>query len=85
MKEFKYVITDPQGIHARPAGFLVNKAKTFISDVQIGKDGKMVDAKHILGVMGLGIKSGQGVTVTADGEDEDAAISALAAFLKTEL
>lgn len=85
MKEFKYVITDSQGIHARPAGFLASKAKTFICDVQIGKDGKMVDAKHILGIMGLGIKFGQGITVTAEGKDEDTAIRALAAFLKTEL
>ena len=41
MKEFTYVITDDQGIHARPAGEFVKLAKTFASDVQIGKAGNL--------------------------------------------
>ena len=53
MREFKYVITDLQGIHARPAGELVKLCKTFTSNITIGKDGKDVDAKRILGIMGL--------------------------------
>ena len=40
MKEFKYVITDPEGIHARPAGEFVKAAASFASDVKITKDGK---------------------------------------------
>ncbi|MDD3360629.1 MAG: HPr family phosphocarrier protein [Hespellia sp.] len=85
MKELKYTITDPEGIHARPAGLLVNKAKEFASDIKIGKDGKMVDAKRIFGVMGLGVKTGMEITMSAEGADEDAAIAALDAFLKAEL
>lgn len=60
MKEFTYVITDDQGIHARPAGEFVKLAKTFASDVQIGKAGKFVNAKKPIGVMSLGIKKGRG-------------------------
>ena len=85
MKELKYTITDPEGIHARPAGLLVNKAKEFTSDIKIGKDGKMVDAKRIFGVMGLGVKTGMEITMSAEGADEDAAIAALEEFLKAEL
>lgn len=85
MKEFKYAVTDPNGIHARPAIFLVQKAKTFSSDIQIGIADKMVDAKRILSVMGLCIKFNQEVIVTADGEDENEAIRALEEFLKAEL
>lgn len=85
MKEFKYVITDPEGIHARPAGLLVKKAAEFQSKVTIDKAGKAVDAKRILGVMGLGVKKGEEVTVAADGEDEAAAIEALEAFFKENL
>ena len=40
MKEFKYVITDEVGIHARPAGLLVKKAKEFTSTITISKDDK---------------------------------------------
>ena len=53
MKEFKYVITDPEGIHARPAGLLV--------------------------------KTGEEITMTAEGEDEDQAIAELEAFFKENL
>ena len=42
MKEFKYVITDPEGIHARPAGELVKAAKEFQSAITLTKDGKTV-------------------------------------------
>lgn len=85
MKEFKYVIKDEQGIHARPAGLLVKKAAGYESAVTIGKDGKDVDAKRIFGVMGLGVKQGMEITVKADGADEDKAIAELEAFLKENL
>ena len=55
MKEFKYVITDKGGIHARPAGALVKEAAAFPCSITIAKDGKAADAKRIFGVMGLGV------------------------------
>ena len=70
MKEFTYTITDEQGIHARPAGLLVKEAAGFASAITIEKDGKKVDAKRILGVMGLGAKKGAEITLRAEGEDE---------------
>lgn len=48
MKEFQYTITDPEGIHARPAGELVKAAKAFTSSIKIVKDGKEGDCKKIL-------------------------------------
>ena len=85
MKEFSYVITDPEGIHARPAGEFVKAAKSFESSVKIAKDGKQVDAKRIFGVMGLAAKQGHEVTVTVEGPDEDKAAAELEAFLKANL
>lgn len=85
MKEFKYVITDAQGIHARPAGLLVKLAAEYKSDIKIAKDGKAVDAKRILGVMSLGAKKDMEVTFTAEGEDEDAAIAAIGEFMAANL
>ena len=67
MKEFSYVITDAQGIHARPAGQLVKLAAAYPCKVTIAKDGRSVDAKRIMGVMSLGAKQGQEVILQADG------------------
>ena len=63
MREFKYVVTDPEGIHARPAGELVKAAKQFTSTIKLTKDGKSGDCKKIFGIMGLAVKNGQEVTL----------------------
>ena len=85
MKEFRYVITDEQGIHARPAGLFVKEAAACECNVTISKEGKEVDAKRILGVMGLGVKKGQEIVLKTDGANEDAAMEKLSAFLKENL
>ena len=86
MKEFKYVVTDPEGIHARPAGILVKQASAgYKSAVTIVKGEKSADAKRIFGVMGLGVKTGEEVTIKVDGEDEETATAELEAFFKENL
>jgi phosphocarrier protein len=85
MKEFKYVITDPEGIHARPAGILVKQAAGYQSSVKIAKGEKSADAKRIFGVMGLGVKTGEEVTITVEGADEDTAAAELETFFKENL
>lgn len=85
MKEFNYIITDAQGIHARPAGMLVKLAAGMSCDVKIIKDGRAVDAKRIMGVMSLGAKQGQEVTIVAEGDGEAEAIVVLEAFMKENL
>ena len=85
MKEFKYVITDPEGIHARPAGILVKQAAGYQSIVKIAKGEKSADAKRIFGVMGLGVKTGEEITITVEGADEDTAAAELETFFKENL
>lgn len=85
MKQFRYSITDPEGIHARPAGELVKVSKQFQSAIAITKEEKSADAKRIFGIMGLGVKQSQEIQVTAEGEDEEEAIAALENFLKENL
>lgn len=85
MKQFSYVITDEQGIHARPAGMFVKEAAACECSVTISKDGKEVDAKRLLAVMGLGVKKGQEIILKVDGADEEAAIEKLSTFLKENL
>jgi len=85
MVSFNYTIKDPLGIHARPAGIFVKEASTFPCKITIAKEGKEVDAKRILGVMSLGVKCGQEITVTLDGEQEEEAADKLKAFLEANL
>lgn len=85
MKEFSYVLTDKDGIHARPAGIFVKQATSYESKITIEKAGKKADAKRLFAVMGLAAKQGETVTVTVDGPDEDAAAPALEVFLKENM
>lgn len=85
MKSFTYVVTDPAGIHARPAGLLVKEAAKCASKVTIIKGAKKGDLKRIFGVMALGVKKGEEVTVTCEGADEAAAAATLEAFFKANL
>lgn len=85
MKEFQYTITDPEGIHARPAGELVKAAKGYTCEIKIGKGGNMVDAKKIFGIMGLGAKKGDTVEFTFSGEDEEQAYTAISDFMSANL
>ena len=82
MKEFSYTIKDELGIHARPAGLLVKQASKFNSAIIIEKDDKKGDAKKIFSVMGLGVKSGDTITVRTQGEDEEDAKNAILSFLE---
>lgn len=82
MKEFTYTITDPVGIHARPAGLLAKKAAGFKSTITVIKGEKKADTRRLMAFMGLGIKCGDTITIQAEGEDEQAAAEAVQAFLK---
>ena len=85
MKEFKYVITDKGGIHARPAGLLVKEAKKFQSECTITKGDKTKKLTQLMMLMSLGVKQGDTVTVTAEGADEEAAAAALKEFFENNL
>lgn len=85
MKTFQYIITDEVGIHARPAGLLVKEAKAFDSKITLEANGKSADLRKLMAIMGMGIKKGTEVTVTAEGEDEDRAIIQVETFFKENL
>lgn len=85
MKEFNYTIRDEVGIHARPAGLLVNTAKSTGCKVTIEKGGKLADACKLFSVMSLGVKCGDTVVVSIEGENEDAALTALEEFFRNNL
>ena len=86
MKQFTYTITDPVGIHARPAGLLAKAAKALDSTVTIAKaDGKSAAATKLMALMGLGIKQGDTVTVTIEGGAEETNAAAMEQFFQDNL
>ena len=85
MKSFDYTITDEIGIHARPAGILAKKAKEYASRITITKGGKTAEAQKLMAVMSLGLKKGETVTVSAEGEDEEKAAADMETFFKENL
>ena len=85
MQQFSYVFTDEIGIHARPAGMLVKVAKNFKSKITLNGKEKTADATKLMAVMSMGIKCGDTVEVSIEGEDEAAAAAALETFFKENL
>ena len=85
MKEFTYTITNPIGIHARPAGLLAKEAKKYASVCTVTKGDKTQKLSQLMMLMAMGIKQGDTVTVRADGPDEDIAIRELEAYFKANL
>ena len=60
---------------------LVGLANDFSSSVFIDMEGRRINVKSIMGVMGLGLDQGKVITIEADGEDEGAVIVAIEEFL----
>ncbi|MCD8352105.1 MAG: HPr family phosphocarrier protein [Planctomycetaceae bacterium] len=85
MKELTFTIRDQDGIHARPAGILVKTMQGFASAVTIKNGEKTADGKKLFQVMKLGAKCNDTITVTTDGDDEDAALAGAKSVLEENL
>ena len=85
MKTFTYTVKDELGIHARPAGLIAKLAKSFASEVTIENKGKSVNATKLMMLMGMGVKCGDTVNFTIEGEDEEAAAKAIEEFMAANL
>ena len=85
MKEFKHVINDPLGMHARPAGMLVKAVAPYASKITVTAPTGTADAKRLMALMRLAAKQGMELTVTVEGPDEEKAAAELQAFLTANL
>ncbi len=77
------VITDPIGLHARPAVKVTKLAKTFVADIEIAakQQQKWVNAKSPSAVMKLKAANGESLLIRANGTDADDAVNALAGLI----
>lgn len=81
MSSVRLTVRNPSGIHARPAAQFVRTAGQFRSRVTVENLSRArgpADAKSILAVLPLGVSQGHEIEVTADGEDAEQAIAAIA-------
>lgn len=85
MLQFTYTITDPMGLHARPAGLLVKVVKELDSAVTVAHHGKSASASKLMALMTLGAKRGDAVTVTVEGGHEEDTLRAMENFFRTHL
>ncbi len=84
MAEITVVLPPGVGLHARPAALFVGAASKSDCDVTIGRPGEPgVNAKSILGVMGLGAKAGEEMVVAAEGDGSDELLASLKEILET--
>lgn len=77
MVKQELVLNNSVGLHARPATFFIQKANEYKSSIWVEKKDRRVNAKSLLGVLSLGVAPGDTVLLSADGEDEDAAVAGL--------
>ncbi len=75
-------ITNKTGVHARPASYITKEAQKYTSEVFLVKDGKEFNAKSIMGILSMGIRCEDSVSVIARGDDADTAIDALIGVLE---
>lgn len=79
----RVIVTNPAGLHARPADLLSQLARRFQAQVEIIKDGERVDAKSIIHLLMLGAVEGTELTVEAHGLDAQAAVTAVEEFVRS--
>lgn len=82
MERTDFTVTDPIGLHARPAAEVVKTAARHQARVRLELGGKTADARSIVQLLGLGVRQGSVVTVTAEGADEAAALAAVLEVLQ---
>ena len=76
------IVSNPHGLHARPASLFVQIANKYDSAVNVEKDGEVIDGKSIIAVLSLGINKGMKVSLIVEGHDAQNAFGELKSFLE---
>lgn len=73
----KVVISNPTGLHLRPAGIFCNMANKYNCEITFEYNHTTANAKSVLSVLGACIKTGDEITLICEGEDEEVALEAM--------
>ncbi len=79
------VVRCESGLHNKQGTYFVQKANEFNSSIWLESGSRKMNAKSLLGIMSLGIVTGSTVTLSADGADAEAAVTALEALLQRDI
>ncbi|MBC8586637.1 HPr family phosphocarrier protein [Paratissierella segnis] len=82
MEKITVKLTNPEGLHARPAALFVQAANKYSSDLELEANGKIVNGKSIIGIMSLGAFQGEDITMTAKGHDQKEMLEELKKLLE---
>lgn len=74
----------PTGLEARPLAMLVQVASQFESKIYVESEDKKINAKSIMGMMGLGLATGEEIQIMADGADEEIALDSIEKYLSNK-
>ena len=83
--QFEYVLTEPVGIHARPAGAIASIAKQYDCTVTVSVGDRSCNADSVVALMALGASEGSRLTIRAAGPDAEKALAALYQYLEENL
>ena len=78
----RLTLANPTGLHARPASLFVQTAAGYQANIHASGRGKETDATSIFGVLSLGLRKGDALTIRASGKDAQAAIEALSELVR---
>ena len=78
----KVTVTNPSGLHLRPAGLLCNESIKFKSHISIQKNGSISSAKSVLSILGACVKNGDEITIVCEGEDEEEALAHIVQLIR---
>lgn len=83
MPRKEVVLKNKTGLHARPASEFVQKANSFVSNINIIKDDKKYNAKSIISILSMGAGKDTKLIIDAEGDDSQEAVEALVALVKS--
>ncbi len=81
----KIVVRCESGLHNRQATYFVQKANEYESSIWLESDNRKMNAKSLLGIMSLGIITGDEITLSAIGTDAEVAVNALESLLQRDV
>ncbi len=85
MVKKEIVVSNVPGLESKPAALFIQKASNYKANIWVEKGERKANAKSLLGLLSLGVGSGNTITIIADGEDEIQAVNELGSYLISDL
>ncbi|AEF86160.1 phosphocarrier protein HPr [Treponema primitia ZAS-2] len=77
-------VTNRIGFHARPVSLLIDTARKFSSTVKVSKGDKTAGTDSMVAMLKLQVKQGDMISISAEGDDEEAALESLSELVKSK-